>query len=228
MEVVRTRNRKSVKAEAISSEIRKEIIDGKRELGSMLPIRDQLIEDFGISRMTLQKSMDLLINEGFIKTNGSSGSFVSDTPPHIYQIGIVVYTNIEELLVYGAILESIKEIENKTPYRFKMYRVLGGFKHQSEMEYLEEDLKCGRLAGVISFYVDASLLDEYGLLSYDTIPILILATGHSDDYKKIKKSNINYISFNYQSMIDKVIDSILLKGIKRVAWIVQCDFIYSE
>ncbi len=227
MKKVRKRNRRSIKSEKIASTIRKEIVGGIREPGSMLPTRENLIADFKVSSATLQKSIDQLISEGFIETNGSNGSYVTATPPNIYQIGFVIYERSKKLLVYQSILQSIKEIEKETPYRFKMYSFLDDYKNQVEIEQLAKDIKNGCLAGVISFHITPSELEEYKIFNYSNVPIL-LHIANSEKCKFDKSDNIIKSSFNYMSMIDGAIEILNKNGIKDAAWIVHEDFSYKN
>lgn len=217
------RNRISVKAEKIASIIRKEIVNGERKPGSMLPTREQLLSDLKVSSATLQKSVDQLISEGFIETNGSNGSFVTEAPPNIYQIGFVMYERSKNLLVYQSILESIRKIEKETPYRFKMYSFLPEYKKQFEIDQLSNDVKHGCLAGVISFHITPSELADYKIFDYTEIPILLLVAS-SLKFQIHKVPNVIKYSFDYISLMDGAVKLLHQDDIKDVAWIVHEDF----
>src|ERR1700710_1606742 len=77
------------KQSLISEHLRKEIIEGRIPPGGRLPTQVQLVDQFRVSGVTIQRALDRLIREGFICTRGRSGTFVTSRPPHLYSYGVV-------------------------------------------------------------------------------------------------------------------------------------------
>lgn len=56
--------------------LHKDIISGKYKPGDMLPSETNLMEDYGVSRITVRKTMDMLSNENLIQKQRGIGSRV--------------------------------------------------------------------------------------------------------------------------------------------------------
>src|SRR5437764_1328518 len=83
------RVRTPVKQAAILDQMRREIVEGKRVRGSRLPNRQELEQVFQVSSATLQRALNHLIQDGFIYSRGSMGTFVSENPPFLSHYGLV-------------------------------------------------------------------------------------------------------------------------------------------
>lgn len=66
----------SKKYEEIAEELRRRIDQGIYREGKMLPQQIALAEEFGVSRMTLKKAMDILAMEGLLFRKRGVGTFV--------------------------------------------------------------------------------------------------------------------------------------------------------
>jgi len=64
----------------VVAEIRRRIEGGDYPPGSLLPSEHQLVEDFGVSRPTIVKSLSVLRQDGWIDTQQGRGSFVRGRP----------------------------------------------------------------------------------------------------------------------------------------------------
>jgi DNA-binding LacI/PurR family transcriptional regulator len=73
----------------VSEHLRREIIEGRFPPGGRLPTQVQLVDQFRVSGVTIQRALDRLIREGFICTHGRNGTFVATHPPHLYSYGVV-------------------------------------------------------------------------------------------------------------------------------------------
>lgn len=64
----------------VVAEIKRRIDEGDYPPGTLLPSEHQLVEDFGVSRPTIVKSLSVLRQEGWIETQQGRGSFVRGRP----------------------------------------------------------------------------------------------------------------------------------------------------
>ena len=64
----------------VVAEIKRRIESGVYEPGSLLPSEHQLVQEFGVSRPTIVKSLGELRQEGWIGTEQGRGSFVRGRP----------------------------------------------------------------------------------------------------------------------------------------------------
>src|ERR1700704_20720 len=83
------RKRTSIKQVSLLRELRQQIISGKYLAGGQLPIRSELETQFKASRVTVQRVLDRLAQDGFVVARGRSGTFVVDHPPHLCRYGMV-------------------------------------------------------------------------------------------------------------------------------------------
>jgi len=69
--------------ESLADELRDRLTQGTYQPGDRLPTREQLADEFDTTKQTIQRAMQLLIDNGFVVARGRSGTFVSDAPPHL-------------------------------------------------------------------------------------------------------------------------------------------------
>ena len=67
--------------------LRNRITGGEFPPGSALPLRHVLLAEYGLSVATFQKSINRLIEEGFLESRGIKGTVVSEYPPFKIWIG---------------------------------------------------------------------------------------------------------------------------------------------
>ena len=64
--------------------LRTRITSGEFPPGATLPLRHELLEEYGISVATFQKCVNQLTREGFLESRGIKGTVVPSYPPHLY------------------------------------------------------------------------------------------------------------------------------------------------
>src|SRR5699024_6130870 len=67
------------KYEMIANKIRQRIREGVYSVGSLIPDQVSLAKEFGVSRMTVKKGMDILELEGLILRKRGAGTLVKKT-----------------------------------------------------------------------------------------------------------------------------------------------------
>lgn len=77
------------RARKVATLIRDKILQGRYARGAQLPTFDQLVDEFGISRATMQQTIRQLKEEGFVRSVHRSGLFVADAPPHLHRFGLL-------------------------------------------------------------------------------------------------------------------------------------------
>lgn len=69
--------------EQVLKELKGKIVSGVYRKGDLLPSEKELIEEFGVSRITVRKTLSLLAEMGFIETSKGRGSEVLFSPDHV-------------------------------------------------------------------------------------------------------------------------------------------------
>jgi len=93
LSVVPRVGRPADRQDLIVQEIREQIIAGELLPGNRLPTREEIGIKYGAGTNTVQRALDRLRLDGFIKSSGRHGTHVSSEPPHLTQCGIVFPTS---------------------------------------------------------------------------------------------------------------------------------------
>ena len=70
---------KKTKYQLIADEIRKKILDGNYKLNTVIPSELQLQKTYDVSRHTVREAIGVLTNEGYLRKEKGSGTYVADT-----------------------------------------------------------------------------------------------------------------------------------------------------
>jgi len=173
------------------------------------------MKDLGIGKATAQRLFDILTNDGFIVPNGSSGTFVSQDPPHLSNFG-VVFPFSESALIhsrfYLGILYEIRQFTAKTHSDFSTYYqpYLEG---SNEYLRLLSDMQNHRLAGVIFASDFGPLLGTKVMSLNDTPRVAIMSDNNS------LIPDIPAVYPNQKEFIQKAIAHLAEAGRKRIAYI---------
>jgi len=65
----------------VAARLRDAIASGEYSRGSQLPIEEQLAEQFGVHRVTVNRALSILRTEGLVYVRRVRGTFVSEMPP---------------------------------------------------------------------------------------------------------------------------------------------------
>lgn len=151
------------RAQVAAEHLRDRILNGQYASGSQLPTFDDLVEEFRISRATMQLTIRQLKEEGFVRSVHRSGLFVSETPPHRHRFGLVFSAapGEPEWNRFMAALQAEAPVVLR--HRSKMQIV--PFYHVNEgtpeaLHHLLSEVAIHRLAGLILTKGTAFLLDS--------------------------------------------------------------------
>lgn len=77
--------------------LEKGILDGTYQPGTLLPSENQLVEQYSVSRETVRKALNLLINAGYIQKKQGKGSIVLNVRKFDLPIsGVISYKELQE------------------------------------------------------------------------------------------------------------------------------------
>lgn len=156
---------------AILEALRGEILDGTFAPGQRLPTRSDLVTRFDASSVTVQRTLDTLIADGFVQPRGRSGTFVVDHPPHLFHYGLVMPRALAQREqwphFWRALVDEAKHLFGAGPRSLSVYY---GIEARDERFYpkLLRDVQARRLAGLIfvhnpTFLINSPVLDQTGL-----------------------------------------------------------------
>lgn len=127
--------------------IKDDIILGKYPPGSVLPTEMEFAESFFVSRITVQKAMQLLKKEGYISRTPGRGTFVEDIPskPQQHTIGLVLCN-----IAYSFGLEILTSVERTAAKHG--YHVI----FKNSVDSLEEETKA--INDLVAFGVEGIII----------------------------------------------------------------------
>ncbi|MBS3763984.1 MAG: GntR family transcriptional regulator [Planctomycetes bacterium] len=144
-----------VTRDAVVDELRSAIVGGEFPAGSKLPPRENLIERTGASRLTVQRGIDQLREEGFVRAHRGVGTFVTDNPPHQFHFGIVFSGHPEQDgqwdSRYRQVVhrESVALARETDPLQVHVFYDVSPDPPSESYEKLLDDVDANRLAGLI-------------------------------------------------------------------------------
>ncbi len=77
------------KYEIISTEIRERIKDGRYSPEQSIPDEHSLSEEFGCSRMTIKRALDVLVSEGLLLRKRGHGTFIIQSAMHDQRLNVI-------------------------------------------------------------------------------------------------------------------------------------------
>lgn len=134
--------------------LRHRVLAGVWPPGVRIPTKLALRADLKISDGTLQRALNKLQRQGFLRPRGRLGTFVCDRPPHLHRIGVVHAAAPPASIWTRTIATVAQEITTEERYRMECY--LGAEKQPdgtptASLRQLESDVQEGMLAGAILY-----------------------------------------------------------------------------
>ncbi len=200
----------------IIDELRKEIEDGVRPVGSALPSESELSERYSLSRPTVRKALSALERAGLIQRRPGVGSTVSDAkkeaPGKGRRLAIGIdFTNIgNAYYYYDQLVDGLNEILTQHDGTLRLLR-------SDEITSVEK----GALDGVVIVRSNefGDDYEAYAKLSGKGLPVIMIN-------RFPKNASLGYVSVDYQQETRRIIARMLANGAKRVAMAGGSESIY--
>lgn len=145
----------------IDRELRQRIINAKYPPGSRLPTRVELEKEFDVSSITIQRAVNLLVEDGFAVAKGREGTFATENPPHLSKIALLFPYDFKECIAdnqfYRAFSNEAKSVAKRMNVSFEIIDNFENWKNMEQIQKLLDDVLEKRLAGIIFAAVPAAL-----------------------------------------------------------------------
>lgn len=170
----------AAKYQILADDLLEKILNGEYPIGSVIPPESKLQEIYQVSRHTVRQALSLLIQQGYLKAEKGSGTFVldyKDTSKNKTQatktIGVI--TTYLSDYIFPTIIEGIEEVLREHGYSL----MLNATNNDPAQE--EECLKSMISQGVDGFLVEPTSSNEYNpniayysQLREDGVPVYFL------------------------------------------------------
>lgn len=185
--------------EAITTELRNEIIRGDLKPGDRMPDRQSLTESFGSSPVTVQAAMRRLAAEGFVEVGARKlGTFVTRRPPHLHHYKLLFPQQPDTRNEFWRVLrDQACDLGASSEDEFTFFYGMSGHRDIRSFEALVEDVEYGRIAGLI-FASSAAEFRGTPILDHPGIPRVALA--REDQLPGVPKLGIDLDSFCAQAV----------------------------
>ncbi|MFK4567672.1 trehalose operon repressor [Enterococcus sp. UD-01] len=95
-------------------ELEKGILEGVYQPGTLLPSENQLVEQYSVSRETIRKALNLLINAGYIQKKQGKGSIVLNVRKFDLPIsGVISYKELQQAQKMQSITRVVELAEDQ-------------------------------------------------------------------------------------------------------------------
>lgn len=216
------------KNDLIVNDLRHRIVSGALSPGDQIANRVQLEETFQASPVTVQKALDRLSRDGFVRAYGRRGTFVASDPPHLChyalafedhpQSGEKPWSRFNSALLGAAIAEGRSselrkgETAGKSgrKRRIKLYYDIQPHADVEDYQRLIADIKNHRLAGIIYVTLDSEIT-KTDLCERTDLPQLCLNTTDAP--------RVNSLLPDQAVFVRKALDYLKSQGRNRVAMV---------
>jgi DNA-binding transcriptional regulator YhcF (GntR family) len=189
----------------IKEQLLAEIHSGKLQHGEQLPVREELIHHFSVTRATLNKALQELISEGWLNAVRNRGTFIS-TPTSKLKVAIITSNSSSALLSSGPV----------SAYDFNalMHGMLTALNHPVSFHSPEE------------FIDNLQKISNYDLVVWMMPPDKILKSLKPFSHKVLVinryTADLNFISTNHRGATREITDFFIrrLNG--------QCKLFYLD
>ncbi len=165
-----------LKYEKIAFDIKEDILSEKYKPNEQLPFEKELCEKYNVSKMTVKKALDLLVNDGLIIKRRGSGTFVKDiTEKEIQRI-------IEKKQFSGLTTTSIG---HKVTSKVLEFKIINATKEIADILKIEED-ECIYFVHRVRYVDDKAVVIEKTYIPLNLIPGMKLADVKKSIYGYIK------------------------------------------
>lgn len=205
-------SRPFVRQGTIVERLRNEIVTSRFPPGSRLPTRNELQRKFKASVMTVQRALEFLKDEGFVKACGRNGTFVSENPPHLWCYGMTFPHNPgipgHWVRFWTALSHEAARIQHGSRRLFDMFYDMDVPSKSDHFARLEASIANQRLAGLI-FPSRPFRFDNSPVLTAPGLP----RVGIMD----VPYNGVPAVALDHRAFIDKTLDYFVSRGRRRVA-----------
>lgn len=124
----------------LMEQLRSSILSGEIRPGQKLPSENELVRQYGLSRHTVRKALEILANEGYVEAFHGKGTFCSENMRHTTKsYNIAVVTTYISDYIFPRLIQGMDSVLSENGYSIILKNT--GNSRQKEARCLEELLK---------------------------------------------------------------------------------------
>lgn len=208
-----TRLRSKVKQDQIVDSLRDAILDGTYDAGGRLPTQIELAQQFAVSGFTVQRAVDRLAREGFVRKRQRHGTRVVESPPHLTNLALVLpldpATGAHYSKLYQALTQAAVAFQHRTARNVFQFHGVDRHADTENRQRLLDHLQAHQLAGII-FASPPFELAGTPILDQPGVPRVCLAGRQWYPH-------VPAVTPDGHSFFDKALDYLAARGRRRVA-----------
>jgi DNA-binding LacI/PurR family transcriptional regulator len=215
--IYRLIHRRPAAMEAAAIALRDAINTGEFKPGSRLPSQRDLIARLQISGCTLQRTINMLKQEGFLETRRREGTLVQPHPPGRFRFGLLFFRDPSDLEpgpwpnLFAALEKAAKKIQADGPWQFERFYDVNEHMDSDSCKKLLADMGAHRLAGLV-FCSSPHRLLKTPLLADDGLPRVCLMSQSA-------RPHLPAVWYDLGALVEGSLDIAEERGWKRVAMI---------
>ena len=207
----------STKVRDIAATLRDRIRDGSYAPGARIPPHRELLREFAVSPVTLQRAIDRLTGQGFLVARGNTGTFVTAHPPDRSCCALVVPKADDGRPTnrfWTTLLAAASEWSDAEGRHFTSFLIDGD---DANYRQLCERVQDRAVAGVL-FATTPHLFLESPLL---TTPIPRVAIGEQPPDWDATRYNASFITPRADDLLETVFAGFVAAGRRRLGAIIN-------
>lgn len=205
----------------IADDIRARIQDGTYTDDSKLPIEDAMMLNYGVSRQTIRKAMDVLESEGIVERKRGSGTFVRRARRQAARTGIVgiIATDISGY-IFPLVLRGIEKVLTKNEYITALRSTRNHIDVERQMlEYYIENPVDGLIIDGTKTALPNPNIELYRKLQDARVPMVFVNGPYAE------LGDVICVSMDDEGGAAILTKHLIDSGCKRIGGIFQSDFI---
>ena len=168
--------RPSLKEDKISEALRNKIVAKELHPGEKLPTYESLMEEFSSSMVTVHRAIGRLKKDGMLTAIERKGVFVSERPPHLFRIGLLLGSPGCKNRFMSCLEHSAHDLSASGDHEIVVFSSLNtSYFNSSEANDIKTQIAARRLAGLIVAF-DPCGCPEQGIFDA-SLPIIYMAPG---------------------------------------------------
>jgi len=176
----------------LSELLRQEIESGNWKVGEQIPVEESLCEHFSLSRTTVRKSMDALVNLGLLRREQGCGTFVA-----------------EPKMIEGLVNRPVGFYDDMTQRGFKIVTQVLEQHQINPTSFIARELQLAPGATVIElrrvrYILDLPVVVVNSYVPYDLCPSLLKADLTNTGLYKFLREEGGYITNRAKSFVEAV------------------------